>query len=98
MEINKVENNEIVTISVSGRIDTVSAPELETVVMGCKDKAKTLILDFKELDYTSSAGLRVILQAQKMMNKQGEMRLINVNDDIMEIFDITGFLDILTIE
>jgi anti-sigma B factor antagonist len=98
MTIEKIIENETATIKISGRLDTVTAPELEQVVDAISDDVKKLILDMQELEYTSSAGLRVILKAKKMMNKRGNMKLINVNNDIMEVFDITGFLDILTIE
>lgn len=87
------------TISPEGRLDTAAAPELEKAVdAAIQGGAKELVFDLKGLVYTSSAGLRIILKAQKLMNKQGAMKLVNVSDDIMEIFDITGFLDILTIE
>ena len=79
-------------------MDTVTAPELEAVMKESLDGVKELLLDFTGLEYISSAGLRVLLAAQKTMNKQGEMKLTNVNESIMEVFDITGFADILTIE
>ena len=98
MTIEKTINAEAVTLKVSGRLDTQTAPELEkeldTVLPGAKD----LTFDMSGLEYVSSAGLRVILKAQKAMNAQGSMKLTGVNDSIMEVFDITGFLDILTIE
>lgn len=98
MTIEKKINGEKVILAVSGRLDTQTAPELEeeldAVLKGCTD----LTFDMAELAYISSAGLRVILKAQKVMNAQGAMRLTGVNDSIMEVFDITGFLDILTIE
>lgn len=98
MKINKTINDGLITISPEGRLDTVTAPELEALLDGCLPQAKELVLDLKALDYISSAGLRVILKAQKIMNSQGSMRLVNVSDSIMEVFDITGFVDILTIE
>ena len=98
MTIQKTENNKKITLAVSGRLDTVTAPELEAEIESVIEKADELIFDLKDLEYTSSAGLRVILKAQKEMNNRGTMKLIHVNDDIMEVFDITGFLDILTIE
>jgi anti-sigma B factor antagonist len=98
MTIEKIIENETETIKISGRLDTATAPELEQAINALSDDVKKLILDMQELEYTSSAGLRVILKAQKMMIKRGNMKLINVNNDIMEVFDITGFLDILTIE
>ena len=81
-----------------GRLDTVTAPDFEKEIEACADTVKELVLDLKELEYTSSAGLRVFLKAQKIFNKQGSMKLNNVNEDVMEVFDITGFLDILNVE
>ena len=81
-----------------GRIDTVTAPEFEQAIKDVLPGIKTLRLDFGKLDYISSAGLRVILFAQKAMNSQGDMVICNAKDEIKEIFDITGFSDILTIE
>lgn len=98
MTIERKTENDQVTILLGGRLDTATAPELEKEVDSCEGTVKDLVIDLKDLEYTSSAGLRVILKAQKMMNKQGSMKLINVNDDVMEVFDITGFLDILNIE
>ena len=98
MNITKNQNNEQLTLALEGRMDTTTAPELEAVLDTSLDTVKDLILDMKQLAYISSAGLRVILKAQKAMNTKGTMKLINVNDDIMEVFDITGFVDILTIE
>lgn len=97
MEIKKEINGKTLTVSVSGRLDTSTAPELEKQ-LGDLAGIDDLILDFDNLEYISSAGLRVILKAQKIMNKQGSMKLVNVNDCVMEIFDITGFSDILNIE
>lgn len=98
MTIEKIVKGEVATLAVAGRLDTQSAPELEkefdSIVAGLKE----LTFDMNGLEYVSSAGLRVILKAQKIMNTQGSMKLIGVNDSIMEVFDITGFLDILTIE
>jgi anti-sigma B factor antagonist len=98
MTIEKIIENETATIKISGRLDTATAPELEQAVDELSDNVKKLILDMQELEYTSSAGLRVILKAKKIMDKRGSMKLINVNSDIVEVFYITGFLDILTIE
>ena len=86
------------TIKLSGRLDTTTAPELENAVNESIGSAETLIFDLAELSYTSSAGLRVFLKAQKQMSRQGTMKLRNVCPDIMEIFDVTGFTEILTIE
>ena len=98
MEIIKNKEGSALHIALSGRLDTVTAPQLEAVVKTELEGITELVLDFTELDYISSAGLRVLLAAQKTMNKQGSMKLINVNADIMEVFDITGFIDILTVE
>ena len=98
MTIEKNIENENVTLTVSGRLDTTTAPELEAVLDEVLDNAKDLVFNLENLEYISSAGLRVILKAQKTMNTKGSMKLTGVNDSIMEVFDITGFLDILTIE
>lgn len=98
MTITKNIENKTITLSVEGRLDTTTAPQLEETVNEVVSTADELILDFAKLDYVSSAGLRVILKAQKAMNAKGSMKLTHVNEDIMEVFDITGFLDILTIE
>ena len=98
MTIEKKINNESATLIVSGRLDTQTAPELEKELDAVLSGLKELTFDMTNLEYVSSAGLRVILKAQKAMNAQGSMKLTGVNDSIMEVFDITGFLDILTIE
>ena len=98
MTIEKTVNGSELILKVVGRLDTTTAPELEGEINSSAEGINKLVLDFAELEYLSSAGLRVILQAQKMMNKQGEMIVKNVNETISEIFDITGFTDILTIE
>ena len=98
MTIEKKINQEAVTLIVSGRLDTQTAPELENELDSSLSGIKELTFDMTNLEYVSSAGLRVILKAQKAMNTQGSMKLTGVNDSIMEVFDITGFLDILTIE
>ena len=98
MTVEKKIENGNVTLTVSGRLDTTTAPELEKTLDNVLDGTKELIFDMTGLEYISSAGLRVILKAQKAMNAQGSMKLTGVNDSIMEVFDITGFLDILTIE
>ncbi|MBR4879416.1 MAG: STAS domain-containing protein [Clostridia bacterium] len=98
MTIEKKINGESVTLIVSGRLDTQTAPELENELDAVLPGIKELAFDMTNLEYISSAGLRVILKAQKAMNVQGSMKLTGVNDSIMEVFDITGFLDILTIE
>ena len=98
MEIIKEKNGTRFDLSLVGRLDTTTAPQLEEVVTNELDGVDTLSLDFAKLEYISSAGLRVLLAAQKLMNKQGNMTIKNVNDDINEVFEITGFSDILTIE
>ena len=98
MTIEKKLNGELATLVVAGRLDTQTAPELEKEVDSIVPDIKELTFDMTGLEYVSSAGLRVILKAQKIMNVQGSMKLTGVNDSIMEVFDITGFLDILTIE
>lgn len=97
MTINKNAEDSKLTIAISGRIDTTTAPELEATIDEVNGVTE-LVLDFAGVEYISSAGLRVILKAQKKMNQEGKMKLTNVNDDVMDVFDITGFLDILTIE
>ena len=98
MTIEKKINGDEITLVVSGRLDTQTAPELENALDASLPGLKELTFDMTNLEYVSSAGLRVILKAQKAMNSQGSMKLTGVNDSIMEVFDITGFLDILTIE
>ena len=98
MTIEKTLNGTELTVAVAGRLDTITAPELETSLRESYAGVTNLVLDFAALDYVSSAGLRVILQAQKTMNKQGEMVIRNVNEGINEVFEVTGFIDILTIE
>ena len=98
MTIEKTLNGAELTVAVTDRLDTITAPELETSLRESYAGVSKLVLDFAALDYVSSAGLRVILQAQKTMNKQGEMVIRNVNESINEVFEVTGFIDILTIE
>ena len=98
MEIKKVKNGAELNLAVEGRLDTTTAPRLEAELKQSISGVETLVLDFANLEYLSSAGLRVLLAAQKVMNKQGEMIIRNVNETIAEIFEITGFSDILTIE
>ncbi len=98
MDIIKTTEDKILTLALKGRLDTTTAPELDDVLKENLDGIKELVLDLEGLEYLSSAGLRVILSAQKRMNKVGEMKLRNVNETIMDIFEITGFVDILTIE
>ncbi len=84
--------------ALEGRLDTVTAPDLERELKATLDGVSELTMDLEKLEYVSSAGLRVLLSAQKVMNRQGRMKLVNVSDTIMEIFEVTGFSDILTIE
>ena len=98
MTIEKAMNGTAAALKIIGRLDTTTAPELEATIDGCVAGIKELVLDCSALEYVSSAGLRVILKAQKLMNAQGNMKLTHVNETIMEVFDITGFADILTIE
>ena len=98
MTIEKAIAGTATTLKIIGRLDTTTAPELEATIDGCVAGIKELVLDCSALEYVSSAGLRVILKAQKLMNVQGNMKLTHVNETIMEVFDITGFADILTIE
>ena len=98
MTIEKNLNGTELNIKVIGRLDTTTAPDLEKEISSSVEGIEKLVLDFVELDYLASAGLRVLLQAQKTMNKQGEMIVRNVNDTISEIFEVTGFSDVLTIE
>ena len=98
MEIVKTADAGKLTLALTGRLDTTTAPALEAALKDSYAGISALVFDFEKLEYISSAGLRVILSAQKTMQKQGEMKVIHVCDDIMEVFDITGFSDILTIE
>ena len=95
--IKTIKNNEADFV-LEGRLDTVTAPELEKELKASLEGVTELRIDFEKLDYISSAGLRVLLSAQKQMTKQGTMTLHHVNQTIMEIFEVTGFSDILTIE
>lgn len=97
MTITKKKEENVLTLMIEGRLDTATAPELEAVIDTDLVNEKEVVFDFDDLEYISSAGLRVILKAQKIMNKQGSMKIIHVNNAIMEIFEITGFADILTI-
>jgi anti-sigma B factor antagonist len=98
MDINKKLDGSQLKIELSGRLDTNTSPKLEEELKKDLKNIKSLTFDFNELMYISSSGLRVILSTQKTMNKQGEMVIENVNDLIMEVFDATGFTDILTIK
>ena len=98
LNVNKIANGTNLTVVLEGRLDTTTAPDLEKELKDSLDGTTELIMDLEKLEYISSAGLRVLLSAQKTMNKQGKMKLIHVNEIIMEIFEVTGFSDILIIE
>ncbi len=99
MTITKKTENELLTMELDGRLDTNTAPSLEQEINNSiTEEVKKLVLDFKQLQYISSAGLRVLLATQKKMNKQGCMVIKNVNEMIMDVFHVTGFVDILTVE
>lgn len=98
MDIATQKEDGVLTIAVSGRLDTATAPELEKTLTENIDGVRRLIFDLKDLTYTSSAGLRIFLKAQKIMNRQGEMKLIHTAQTVMEVLEITGFTEIMTIE
>ena len=98
MIINKTRNDNELQIALEGRLDTTTSPELEAAMKESLDGVTVLTFDFSKLEYISSAGLRVLLSVQKIMNKQGSMKLTHVSEVIMEIFEVTGFTEILTIE
>ena len=98
MTITTTRNGSALTLQLEGRLDTTTSPQLEAELSASLDGVTQLTLDLKQLAYLSSAGLRVILGAQKRMNKQGQMVIRHVNETIMEVFEVTGFVDILTIE
>ncbi len=95
--ITKKAEDSKICFALEGRLDTVTSPDLEKELKESLDGVKELVIDFEKLEYISSAGLRVLLSAQKVMNRQGSMKVVNVNETIMEIFEVTGFSDILTI-
>ena len=97
MNINIKKENEATIIEIAGRLDTTTAPELEKAINAEGEELKSLVLDFNGVDYISSAGLRVLLTAQKKMNAQGSMELVGVSEAVMDIFEMTGFADILVI-
>ncbi|MCR5142757.1 MAG: STAS domain-containing protein [Ruminococcus sp.] len=97
MTVNKTINGTELVIAIEGRVDTTTSPQLEREINDSISGITKLVFDFSKVEYISSAGLRVLLTAQKTMNKQGEMSVSNCGEDIMEIFEVTGFTDILTI-
>jgi anti-sigma B factor antagonist len=98
LDIKKNQNGTALELALSGRLDTITAPQLEEEIKASLDGVSELVFDFSDLSYVSSAGLRVLLSAQKSMNEKGSMVVRNVSEEIQEIFDVTGFSDILTIE
>lgn len=98
MTINKTLNEKELTVELIGRLDTTTAPQMEAELKRSLDDVTSLVMDFAGLEYISSAGLRVLLSAQKVMNRQGKMVIKHVNETILEVFEVTGFSDILTIE
>ena len=98
MTISKTQNGSALEVALEGRLDTMTAPELETELKGSMDGAESLVLDLSKLEYISSAGLRVLLSAHKTMSGKGGMKVTNVNEIVREVFEVTGFCDILNIE
>ena len=98
LNFTKEQKEDALLITLEGRLDTTTSPELEKELKENLDGVENLILDFEKLEYISSAGLRVLLSAQKVMSRQGEMKLIHVREEVKEIFEVTGFLDFLTVE
>ena len=98
LNITKEQNDSTLTVILEGRLDTTTSPDLEKMLKESLDDVTELILDFENLEYISSAGLRVLLSAQKTMTRQGEMKLIHVREEVIEIFEVTGFLDFLNVE
>ena len=98
MKIDKNLNGTTLVLALEGRLDTTTAPELEAALKDDMDKVNELTMDFAKLDYISSAGLRVLLSAHKAMTKKGGMKVVNANEMVKEVFDVTGFADILNIE
>ena len=96
--VEKVQNGTELTIKLKGRLDTITAPDLDADLKDSLQGVTALVFDLALLEYVSSAGLRTLLMAQKVMNRQGSMKVIHVTEEVYEIFDITGFTDILTIE
>lgn len=98
LSIGKKQEGTALSITLKGRLDTTTAPQLEEGLRAVLDGVEDLVFDMSALEYISSAGLRVLLSAQKTMNRQGSMVIRNVNEEVMEVFEVTGFSDILTIE
>ncbi|MBR6351294.1 MAG: STAS domain-containing protein [Firmicutes bacterium] len=98
MTINKIQEGEKLTIALQGRLDTTTAPQLEGELRSSVNGISELVFDLTDLEYVSSAGLRVLLSAQKVMNRQGNMTVRNVSSEVMDVFELTGFSEILNIE
>ncbi|MBR1508830.1 MAG: STAS domain-containing protein [Eubacterium sp.] len=98
MNIAKNRNGSTLEILLEGRLDTVTSPDLDVVIKESLDGVTELIFDLDKLEYISSSGLRTLLAAQKIMNKQGTMKIVDANEMVMEIFEVTGFIDILNVE
>ena len=98
MTMTKNQNADKLTVAIAGRLDTTTSPQLEGELRTAVNGITELTFDLEKLEYISSAGLRVLLTAQKVMNKQGEMKIINVNPDVREIFEVTGLDEILNVE
>ncbi len=98
LNISKTKNGQSLEVALDGRLDTSTAPQLEEALKDELEGVTDLAFDLKDMAYISSAGLRVLLSTQKVMNKQGNMVIRNASEQVMEIFDVTGFSDILTIE
>ena len=98
MEIHEIKNGNALTLALDGRLDTMTAPKLDETLKNLPEDVNELTLDFEKLEYISSAGLRVLLSAQKKMQAKGGMKVLHVNEIVMEIFEVTGFCDILSIE
>ena len=98
MTIDKKLNGTSMEIAIEGRLDTMTSPQLEEELKTSLEGITDLTFDFDQLEYISSAGLRVLLSAQETMNKQGSMKIVHVSEPVMDVFDVTGFVDILTIE
>ena len=96
--VDKELQGDTLTVSLDGRLDTTTSPDFEAELKSNLDGVKNLVFDFEKLEYISSAGLRVMLSAQKIMNKQGEMSIKNASDDVLEVFEITGLIDIINIQ
>lgn len=98
MKMNQIREGNLLKVEIEGRLDTATSPQLEAALLEVIDDVKELIFDFSKLEYISSAGLRILLMMQKKMMKQGSMVIRHVNEIVAEVFEVTGFSDILTIE